>query len=210
MVGIFDFRNSTLGNFDAVIIGQAGSRACIAGNQLLSRAALVGGRAPLWDTDQTPLRRSLPEAPAGELREASQVLGRFPSLGQLAHLHEPKVSSSCDVSVTTSKKPDPSCATLNHAVACSGVSLDEDTLRRIGGERRHSQSKQEDGRAIRAHNPIALAHVEIDMRVIVGRRRTDACELSRTDLYLTDAQVVFELRVAGSLHGVLSGRRDAT
>ena len=29
---------------------------CIAGNQLLSRAALVGGRAPLWDADQTPLR----------------------------------------------------------------------------------------------------------------------------------------------------------
>jgi hypothetical protein len=28
---------------------------CIAGNQLLSRAALVGGRAPPWDTDQTPL-----------------------------------------------------------------------------------------------------------------------------------------------------------
>jgi len=28
---------------------------CIAGNQLLSRAALVGGRAPLWDLDQTPL-----------------------------------------------------------------------------------------------------------------------------------------------------------
>jgi hypothetical protein len=28
---------------------------CIAGNQLLSRAALVGGRAPLWDSDQTPL-----------------------------------------------------------------------------------------------------------------------------------------------------------
>ncbi|MBV9693533.1 MAG: hypothetical protein JO261_07530, partial [Alphaproteobacteria bacterium] len=29
---------------------------CVAGNQLLSRAALVGGRAPLWDTNQTPLR----------------------------------------------------------------------------------------------------------------------------------------------------------
>jgi hypothetical protein len=28
---------------------------CIAGNQLLSRAALVGGRAPLWDSDQTLL-----------------------------------------------------------------------------------------------------------------------------------------------------------
>jgi hypothetical protein len=28
---------------------------CIAGNQLLSRAALVGGQAPLWDTDQTRL-----------------------------------------------------------------------------------------------------------------------------------------------------------
>jgi hypothetical protein len=28
---------------------------CISGNQLLSRAVLVGGRAPLWDTDQTPL-----------------------------------------------------------------------------------------------------------------------------------------------------------
>jgi hypothetical protein len=28
---------------------------CIAGNQLLSRAALVGGRAPLWDQDQTRL-----------------------------------------------------------------------------------------------------------------------------------------------------------
>jgi hypothetical protein len=29
---------------------------CTAGNQLLSRAALVGGRAPLWDTNQAPLR----------------------------------------------------------------------------------------------------------------------------------------------------------
>jgi hypothetical protein len=29
---------------------------CVAGNQLLSRAALVGGRAPNWDTDQTRLR----------------------------------------------------------------------------------------------------------------------------------------------------------
>lgn len=28
---------------------------CIAGNQLLSRSALVGGRAPLWDIDQSPL-----------------------------------------------------------------------------------------------------------------------------------------------------------
>lgn len=28
---------------------------CIAGNQLLSRAALVGGRAPLWDANQAPL-----------------------------------------------------------------------------------------------------------------------------------------------------------
>jgi hypothetical protein len=29
---------------------------CVAGNQLLSRAALVGGRAPLWDQDQTRLQ----------------------------------------------------------------------------------------------------------------------------------------------------------
>jgi hypothetical protein len=29
---------------------------CVAGNQLLSRAAFVGGPAPLWDADQTPLR----------------------------------------------------------------------------------------------------------------------------------------------------------
>jgi hypothetical protein len=29
---------------------------CIAGNQLLSRAVLAGGRAALWDTDQDPLR----------------------------------------------------------------------------------------------------------------------------------------------------------
>ena len=29
---------------------------CIAGNQLLSRAVLIGGRAPLWDLDQTQLR----------------------------------------------------------------------------------------------------------------------------------------------------------
>src|SRR3546814_4495581 len=28
---------------------------CIAGNQLLSRASLVGGRAPLWDGDASPL-----------------------------------------------------------------------------------------------------------------------------------------------------------
>jgi hypothetical protein len=29
---------------------------CVAGNQLLSRSALVGGRAPLWDLDQTQLQ----------------------------------------------------------------------------------------------------------------------------------------------------------
>jgi hypothetical protein len=29
---------------------------CVAGNQLLSRSALVGGRAPLWDLDQSHLR----------------------------------------------------------------------------------------------------------------------------------------------------------
>jgi hypothetical protein len=45
------------------------------------------------------------------------------------------------------------------------------------------------------------------MRVIVRRRCTDACKLPRTDLYLADAQIVFELRVAGSLHGSPSGRR---
>jgi hypothetical protein len=28
---------------------------CIAGNQLLSRSALVGGRAPLWDVNGQPL-----------------------------------------------------------------------------------------------------------------------------------------------------------
>jgi hypothetical protein len=28
---------------------------CIAGNQLLSRSVLVGGRAPPWDVDQSPL-----------------------------------------------------------------------------------------------------------------------------------------------------------
>ncbi|MEJ0063297.1 MAG: hypothetical protein WDO70_08880 [Alphaproteobacteria bacterium] len=29
---------------------------CIAGNQLLSRAALIGGRAPLWDINETPIK----------------------------------------------------------------------------------------------------------------------------------------------------------
>jgi hypothetical protein len=32
------------------------ARINLAGNQLLSRAALVGGRAPPWDTNQAPLR----------------------------------------------------------------------------------------------------------------------------------------------------------
>ena len=86
-----------------------------------------------------------------------------------------------------------------------GILVDEDTFRGIGSERRQSRSIQEDGRAIRTDNPIALAHVEIDMRMIVGRRRTDARELPRTDLDLADAQIVLEFRVAGSLHAVLGG-----
>src|SRR5688500_4378057 len=94
------------------------------------------------------------------------------------------------------------CARLGSAVL-----IDEDTLRGIGSEICQSRTMQEGGRAVRTDNPIALAHVEIDMRVIVGRRRTDACELPRTDLYLANAQIIFELRVAGSLHCVLSGRR---
>jgi hypothetical protein len=103
----------------------------------------------------------------------------------------------------------PNVQQISYLRACarlgSKVLVNEDALRGIGGERCQSRSIQEDGRAIRADNPIALAHVEIDMRMIVGMRRTDACELPRTDRYLADAQIVFELRVA--LHGVLPGQR---
>lgn len=44
---------------------------CIAGNQLLSRAALVGGRAPLWDQDQRRLVGYL-DGVAQELRAAGE------------------------------------------------------------------------------------------------------------------------------------------
>jgi Family of unknown function (DUF6522) len=50
---------------------------------------------------------------------------------------------------------------------------------------------------------IAHTHVQIDMRVIVGRRRTDAGEMPRANPYLTDTQIVFELRVA-TWHCVVS------
>ena len=53
-----------------------------------------------------------------------------------------------------------------------------------------------DGCAIRAADLIALTHLEIDMWVIIGRRRSDAGELPRTNFYLANTQIVLELRVA--------------
>ena len=75
---------------------------------------------------------------------------------------------------------------IGRAHVVSQAVVNEGAFRRIGSGRRQGRVISEYGCAIRTDVVIALAHLEIDVWVILGRRCTDAGELPRTNPYLAD------------------------
>jgi hypothetical protein len=95
----------------------------------------------------------------------------------------------------------PETATTNlAALVLFWIRIDEQAVRRVGFQRPESRIEAEARRAIGAENRVLLAHVDVDVRVIVRRRNADTVEFPDADSDLRDRAVVPELRIAAAGH----------
>ena len=78
-----------------------------------------------------------------------------------------------------------------------------DTVRRVGLGWPQSWIKTEQCRAIGAKNRVLVAHVEIDVRVILWRGHADAVEFPHPDTDLWSRMIVPEFRIFPCLMGWL-------
>ena len=84
---------------------------------------------------------------------------------------------------------------------CSGcVVISEETVRRVGIERRQSRIEAEPRRAVRTEDRVRFAHINVDVRVVLRRGHTDALEFLYPNADFRDAAVVPELRIAAAGH----------
>src|SRR6267154_6418597 len=84
---------------------------------------------------------------------------------------------------------------------CSGcVMVCKDAVRRIGIERCQSRIEAEPRRAIGTEDSVRLAHIDVDVRVVLRWGHADALELLHPDADFRDAVVVSEFRIADAGH----------
>jgi len=78
--------------------------------------------------------------------------------------------------------------------------LCKEAVRRVGIERCQSRIETEPCRAIRTEDHVRLAHIDVDVRVVLWRGHADALEFPHPDADFRDAAVVPELRIAAAGH----------
>lgn len=83
-------------------------------------------------------------------------------------------------------------------------------VRRVGLTRTQARIEAEQGRAVRAEDRILAAHLQVDVRVILRRRNTDALELPHSDPDFTHGAIVLELGIAVTRHGASLPSLDDT
>jgi hypothetical protein len=91
--------------------------------------------------------------------------------------------------------------------------VSKEAVRRIGIERCQSRIETEPCRAIRTGDRVRLAHIDVDVRVILWRGHADALEFPHPDADFRDAAVVPELWIPAAApcqrkvveHGAHSG-----
>ena len=84
---------------------------------------------------------------------------------------------------------------------CSGcVMIGKDAVRRVGIERCQSRIEAESRRAIGTEDSVRLAHIDVDVRVVLRWGHADALELRHPDADFRDTAVVPELRIAVAGH----------
>ena len=71
--------------------------------------------------------------------------------------------------------------------------IDEETVRRVGIERCKSRIEAEPRRAVGTQDRVRLAHIDVDVRMVLRRRYTDALEFPHSDADFGHAAVVPEL-----------------
>src|SRR5215831_3292554 len=81
------------------------------------------------------------------------------------------------------------------------IRIDEHAVRRIRFRGPEPRIEAEPRPAIGAEDRVLLAHVNVDVRVIVRRRNADTVEFPDADSDLRDRAVVPELRIAATGHG---------
>ena len=78
--------------------------------------------------------------------------------------------------------------------------LSKDAVRRVGIERCQSRIESESRPAIGTGDRVSLAHIDVDVRVVVRWGHADALELLHPDADFRHAAVVPELGIAAAGH----------
>ena len=81
------------------------------------------------------------------------------------------------------------------------ISVDaKEAVRRVGIERCQSRIEAEPRPSVGTEDRVRLAHIDVDVRVVLRRRHADALELPHPDADFGDAAVVPEIRIAAAGH----------
>src|SRR5215475_11279253 len=90
--------------------------------------------------------------------------------------------------------------TMSPQLCSCGVMVSKDAVRRVGIERCQSRIEAEPRPAIGTGDSVRLAHIDVDVRVVVRWGHADALELLHPDADFRDTAVVPELRIAAAGH----------
>src|SRR6202035_4932316 len=78
--------------------------------------------------------------------------------------------------------------------------VSKETVRRVGIERCQSRIEAEPRRAVGTQDRVRLAHIDVDVRVVLRWGLADTHEFLYPDADFRDAAVVLELRIAVAGH----------
>ena len=89
--------------------------------------------------------------------------------------------------------------------------ISKETVRRVGIKRRQSRIEAEPRRTVETEDRIRLAHIDVNVRVVVRRGRADALEFPDPDADFRDTVVVPEFWAAAAGHrsSLVRGQADA-
>src|ERR1700680_2426579 len=78
--------------------------------------------------------------------------------------------------------------------------VSKETVRRVSIERCQSRIEAEPRPAVGTEDPVRLAHIDVDVRVVLRWGHADTLEFPHSDADFGDATVVPELQIAAARH----------
>ena len=80
------------------------------------------------------------------------------------------------------------------------VMVSKETIRRVGIERRQSRIEAEPGRAVGTQDRVRLAHIDVDVRVVLRWGLADTHKFLHPDADFRHAAFILELRIGAAGH----------